>query len=144
MDAGSVNFVNTTFVNTKMGMGFRNDEVYCVAPITSVQEPLASYDFWAVGMNCCSGAAADFQCGDYNNPHAHAGLRWMKDSQRAFFRLAVQQAEATYGIHAQHPLFFSWVQDPVAEQNSYRADGMKFYTLGMFGYFFIQLFFVAV
>lgn len=145
MDAGAVNFVNTTVVNTKLGMGFRNDEVYCVAPITSmIGTPLASYDFWAVGMNCCSGAAADFQCGDYNNPSAHAGLRWMKDSQRAFFRLAVQQAEASYGIHAQHPLFFTWVQDPVGELSAYKSDGWKFYTLGMVGHFFIQLFLVVL
>lgn len=145
MDAGTVNFVNTTYLDLKYSMGFRNDEVYCVVPINSVQAPLANYDFWAVGLNCCSGTAAgDFTCGQYANRYAHSGIRWMEDSQRPFFRLAVQQAEAAYGIKATHPLFFTWVQDPVQEQATYLADGWKFFFMGMFGHFFLQLFLVIL
>jgi hypothetical protein len=144
MDAGSVHFVNTSHLDLKYSMGFRNDEVYCVAPINSVQSPLSNYDFWAVGLNCCSGTAADFTCGHYQDPNAHSGMRWMRDSQRPFFRLAVQQAEAAYGIKSNHPLFFTWIQDPVAEQATYLADGWKSYFLGMFTYFFFQLFLVIV
>merc|ERR1712151_614337 len=122
-------------------MGFHNEETYCVVPINSYQGALASYDFWAVGLNCCSGTSKSFTCGEYKNPRAHAGLRWMRDSQRAFFQLAVQQAEATYGIKANHPLFFTWTEDPAAEQAAWLDVGKKFFFVAAVGYGFLQFFF---
>jgi len=144
MDAGRVYFADGAKLDLKKAMGFKNMDLYCVAPIVKGDEQPETYDFWAVGMNCCSGVSSDFRCGEFNNPHARSGVRLMRDNQRPFYRLAVQQAEASYKIKSAHPLFFYWMQDPVAEMNSYRDEGMKYYLVGIFSHFAFNLFCVVV
>merc|ERR1719375_257447 len=141
MDAGRVRFTDTTILDVKKSMGFRNEIWYCVVPITSnATASLASYDFWAVGTNCCSGPSTEFRCGEYTNPSARSGLRLMRDEQRPFFRLAVRQAEAAFNIKSPHPIFFHWMEDPFLEVNAYRDEGYRFYVLGVFAFFGINLF----
>jgi hypothetical protein len=140
MDAGQIIFAQGTKVDLSLSNGLKNLDTYCVAPITIGDEPLSSYDFWAVGLNCCSAATSDFQCGEFNNPNAKGGLRLMDDGQRSFYRLAVQQAEATHKIKANHPLFLYWMQDPHEEIQAYQDAGLKYYMIGVMGYFACELF----
>jgi len=145
MDAGRITFTPGTHLDLKHSMGFRNMETYCVSPIVSGNTAAAgnssempSFDFWAVGLNCCSGHKPDFHCGEYNNPSAKSGLRLMDDYQRAYFRLAVQQAEAAYNINAGHPIFVYWMQDTVPEINAFQDAATNYFLLGLFAFFAYQ------
>lgn len=144
MDAGRVYFAGGTALDMKKSMSFQDSDLYCVAPIVQGEEQLAGYDFWAVGVNCCSGVSSDFRCGQFNNPAARSGLRLMRADQRAYFQLAVQQAEAAYKIRAPHPLFFEWMQDPTLEMETYMQNGWKYFMLSIFTYFACNLFCVTI
>lgn len=144
MDAGRVYFTHDTGLDPRRAMGFKSSELFCVAPIVTGTGKLASYDFWAVGKNCCSGVSSDFRCGDWSNPNAHSGLRDVMDDERPFYRLAVQQAEAAYGIKATHPIFFHWTQDPIADTAVYRDTGLHYFLIGIFGHFAFNLLCVAI
>uniref|UniRef100_A0A7S4RKJ3 Uncharacterized protein n=1 Tax=Alexandrium monilatum TaxID=311494 RepID=A0A7S4RKJ3_9DINO len=145
-DAGRVFFLPGARVETQMAKGFRSGSTYCVAPVSLGRtRPRATYAFWAVGVDCCPGSGSDieFRCGDVSNPRAYAGMRLMDEGQRPFFRLAVQQAEATYKIRAPHPIFLHWVQDPIAEIHAYQDEGCKNFLLSICSFFVFQLFAVA-
>jgi len=151
MDAGRVGFANNTRLDITRSMGFKSGSTYCVAPIlrwTADTTPTyitpISYDFWAVGVDCCSGNQADFACGSFDDPRANGGLRWMQDNSRSLFRLAVQQAEAVYGFQAVHPLFFEWVADADSIVGDWKAKA--FQALEMYSVFYaaIQAFLVVI
>lgn len=140
MDAGRAYFADGSGLDMKKTIGFKNTDVFCVAPIVVGDTKMSHYDFWAVGKNCCSGVSSDFRCGQFNNPHARSGLRMVWDEDRPFYRLAVQQAEAVYNIQSPHPLFFYWIQDPVAEMAGYVEAGWRYYLLGCATHFALNLF----
>lgn len=151
MDAGMIEFTEGAHIDFDRAMSFRNKETYCVAPIvqknSSDHGPPASYDFWAVGLNCCCGdtvRASNFQCGEYDNLKANGVVRLMHDEHRAFYRLAVQQAVGAFSIKAEHPLFFHWVQDPVAVTESYRWEGHRQFLLWMYLHFMLQIILVVL
>jgi len=150
MDAGRINFKPGTTLDLGRSMGFKNHDIYCVAPIKSKAgagdsaSAMSSVDFWAVGKNCCSGVSADFHCAGFSDPSALGVIRSMHDEDRAFYRLAVQQAEATYKMTANHPLFFEWVHDADEATNHLATKGYTNYMLCIVSYFMLQGFVTAV
>jgi len=141
MDAGRIDFKAGTALDLKRSMGFKNKDVFCVAPIITKgggANASKSVDFWAVGKNCCSGVQADFHCSGFSDPKATGVIRLMQDEDRAFYRLAVQQAEATYKMTATHPLFFEWVHSSEEAVNRYWHKGCLNFFMWIFGYFTFQ------
>jgi hypothetical protein len=148
MDAGRVKFQNGAAIDLRKAYAFQNLETYCVAPITINNEkmgglvPLSSYDFWAVGVNCCGGnstSSVNFKCGAYNNKDAQEGLRLMNDESRSFLRLAVQQAESVHNIVATHPLFFEWTENANDDMNHYMEVAFRNFACAMCSFFAAQL-----
>lgn len=134
MDAGIVYFADGNKIDATRSWHFKQDTVYCVAPIikgaagTAMPET-QSFDFWAVGKDCCSVSSSDFRCGAYNNPLARSGMRMLGEEDRQFYRLAVEQAETLYGVMAAHPIFFEWSQDPLEVVNSWNTKAFTTYII---------------
>lgn len=129
MDAGYIVFANGTFVDVPRSMGFKNVDLYCVAPIAFGNSPLVTYDFWAVGKDCCDGLEATFHCDATKDTTARSGLRLLSDADRAYYRLAVQQAEETYKIKAEYPLFFEWTSDAEDKLDGWKHDARRDYLV---------------
>lgn len=140
MDSGHVYFNEHSYVLRQKFNKFQNGDTYCVAPIVHgnfqaqagstskskngyVLPESGTYDWWAVGTNCCQGSsAANFTCGDVTSPLARSGMRLLSDTQRPFYVLAVQEWSATYGLPVRHPLFFTWVKDPLETESRFEAE----------------------
>lgn len=139
MDAGTVYFADGTAIDSQSGWHYTSDQRrggvhrYCVAPIGG-PGPTGSYDFWAVGMDCCPAGSPDFRCpgGDGDS---RSGLRMMSGKDRPLYKLAVKQACATFGYKADHPLFFNFVTDPMAKVHSWSAEGGRWYMQGVAFFF---------
>jgi len=133
MDAGMFYFAEGNKIDAMRAWHFKQKTLYCVAPIIKGEFPnvpqTQSFDFWAVGKDCCSSSASDFRCGAYNNPLARGGIRNLNDHDRAFYRLAIEQASALYGIQSSHPVMFEWSQDPLQEVNSWNTHGFTKYLV---------------
>jgi len=143
MDAGTVQFASGSKLDITKSMGFKSKDMYCVAPITIGNATLPTYDFWAVGTDCCSGGQANFHCPNWNSPTARGGLRLLSDAARPFYRLAVQQAESAHGIKASHPVFVTWVKDPVVLVEDWRQGAQQAFLFWMFTHLLIQTFLVV-
>jgi len=146
MDAGLFYFAAGNGIDPKKSWHFKNHDVYCVAPLVpkSGVPVTGTYDFWAVGKNCCSTSASDFRCGAFDNVRARNAIRVLDDQARPFYRLAVQQAESVYGILAAHPIFVEWRQDPLDTINTWQDTGYGKFLLWVFGWFVFCTFCVLV
>lgn len=132
MDAGVLKFKDGTFVDVNRTMVFKHGRTYCVAPLATnttyqhvrevgggtntilpndIEAASETRDFWVVGKDCCSRQPLTFTCSNAKNPLATTGLRLLNDDDRMYYRLAVQQAEASYRLKAVHPIFVTLTED---------------------------------
>eukprot|EP00933_Yihiella_yeosuensis_P073338 TRINITY_DN81999_c0_g1_i1.p1 TRINITY_DN81999_c0_g1~~TRINITY_DN81999_c0_g1_i1.p1 ORF type:complete len:321 (-),score=53.67 TRINITY_DN81999_c0_g1_i1:98-1060(-) len=145
MDASRIDFLEGTTVMTDMAMSYTDHETYCVAPIASnvaKEGGLSSYDFWAVGVGCCSPGQSNFHCGAYNKQKAHSGLRMTANDQLPYFQLAVQQAEAAYNLQPGHTIFLYWTEDAADGAGEFFAIALKNWIMANIIYTGINLVFV--
>jgi len=140
MDAGRVSFADGNHLDLGKSWHFTRGTVYCVAPIVGASPPsTGSYDYWAVGTDCCSASSADFRCGDYDKMSARSGLRSLDLVSMPLYRLAVQQAEIVHNLFSAHPIFFTWTTDPLAKMQKMKEDGFNMFLMSCFAYFVVCL-----
>eukprot|EP00931_Biecheleriopsis_adriatica_P070833 TRINITY_DN44649_c0_g1_i1.p1 TRINITY_DN44649_c0_g1~~TRINITY_DN44649_c0_g1_i1.p1 ORF type:complete len:316 (+),score=59.14 TRINITY_DN44649_c0_g1_i1:142-1089(+) len=128
LDVGIAEFVKDNKLDEMRSWHFKHHNTYCVAPIVSESSKnpaTGSYDFWAVGKDCCSLTTSDFRCGVWMKPHNNKVIRATSDEDLPFYRLAVQQAETLYGVVSANPVFFKWSTDPKEEVESWEHQGFK-------------------
>lgn len=130
MDAGRLSFKAGSYIDTSKAMGFKKVDTYCVAPVTSGKLPLLTYDFWAVGVNCCSGEPGDFHCGEVKGHlELGSGARVLSNAELPWLTLATQQAEAFHHLRVGHAIFFTNVADPLGTESTEMDAGVKFFCL---------------
>lgn len=150
MDAGEIYFKEDSYVAVDQATAYQSNGIFCVAPIvrrastnqgsTSQASARGNFavptsgtvDFWAVGLNCCDPSGENFSCGASNNLRARAGLRLLRHDVRPFFLLAVQEWSAWLNVDVLHPLFFSWVEDPVLEIESSHENAVSSCKVAVF------------
>eukprot|EP00930_Biecheleria_cincta_P068836 TRINITY_DN56662_c0_g1_i1.p1 TRINITY_DN56662_c0_g1~~TRINITY_DN56662_c0_g1_i1.p1 ORF type:complete len:445 (-),score=67.75 TRINITY_DN56662_c0_g1_i1:33-1367(-) len=122
-DAASLSFHNdsTTSVDASRAAGFKDTDLFCVAPIMSPETAGAEFgrvNFWAVGINCCTKYGV-FTCDNSREPGGAYGIVQLQGGypcpscNNDKFRKAVSKAEAMYGlVSAPDALFVRWVESP--------------------------------
>jgi hypothetical protein len=146
MDAGIISFGPGNHLDALRSWHFMKKSLYCVAPIITNQSmPRGlTYDFWAVGKDCCSMSSSDFRCGSWGSVTANGGWRVMKEEDLTYYNLAVQQAESLYSIHARKPIFLNWSQNPAGDVQSWQSQAFQNFLInvgfaGVFSVFFMAM-----
>jgi len=147
-DAGILHFSAGNHVDSSISWHFKSGSLYCVAPIVSnaSQVPFSqTYDFWAVGKDCCSTAAADFRCGSWGHMGSTmGGIRVVDEDDTIMYRLAVQQTASLYNILAPKPIFVEWSVHPELEALESKRKGFRIFINYCIFAFICSIFSVAV
>jgi hypothetical protein len=136
LDAGFMGFVDGTELDLKIVGMYVHEDTFCVAPIVNTKlnsgvPKTGSYDFWAVGKNCCNNPPGVFMCGAAANKEAGQGLRETNMKDKANYQLAIQQANAKYDINTQYPMMVHWVQDPLKLTDEVYTEGVKWWYVAL-------------
>mmetsp|Transcript_112498 Transcript_112498/g.177047 ORF Transcript_112498/g.177047 Transcript_112498/m.177047 type:complete len:336 (+) Transcript_112498:75-1082(+) len=147
LDAGHITFEAGSFIDISKAVGFKDVSTYCAAPISppisKVPGQLLTYDFWASGVNCCSGEPGDFHCGEENGKLVLGGaVRVLDSSLIAKLTLATEQAASFFKFRVGHPIFLHTTADPLSGESGALERGLKFYCLWSLIFFGVNLLFV--
>jgi hypothetical protein len=147
LDAGAIEFTTGSYVDISQSLGYKDGNVYCVAPIKLGKGKEANLDFWAAGTNCCGGAyeggagfPGSFNCfEDRQDAWMRGGLRITDNSALAMYKVAVMQATEEFQRSSRNPIFIQWIKDPVQRIQSYWRSGVKWFWCGIFVFALFQL-----
>jgi len=134
-DGGILTFSFDTYIDPVKGVGFRNGDLFCVAPIVS-QNADRNVGYWAVGKNCCRPRGL-FKCGDAWNENAKSAMMMyetgsLEVGDMTFYKKAVEEAAAAYEFTVpEEPTFVRWVADPEAELEALHAGAVRFLWYGL-------------
>jgi len=136
MDAAVLHFnrYEGDAVDNTRSAGYKDDRLYCVAPILSPDtagsaKPLVNY--WAVGIDCCQ-QTGSFTCEDSRDYRAEQAVVMLKkgfpcpgcDHER--FEKAVIKAEAVHGlVSAPGALYVLWVKTPTKVSSRLLLRGLE-------------------
>lgn len=147
-DAGKIDFSQSSRIDTTKAVGYKQGDVYCVAPVMDEMQT-SRVEYWAAGVNCCS-QRSTFDCNDAGDVNARSGVvildtnSWFGwfPSDRDKYEKAVKQAEAAFDIvSAPNPLFIKWVTDPKAVQDDFYKNGISVLLAGTFVYLLLSILF---
>merc|ERR1719329_1319266 len=111
-DVGLVSFQEGTSIDRAAGGCFLNAGQ--VRSQLGDMPRTGTYDFFAVGVDCCTCPNQDFRCGDaWASTTARGGLRMTDDNLLPFYTLAADDWAAEYEKASRPPIFFEWVREPL-------------------------------
>ena len=104
-DAGAVDFASAGIDSEHAGCFMNAGHTYCIAPIVTNGTMLhniagapryGSYDYFAVGVDCCSCPDINFRCGAWQHPWSEGGIRSTDLAARPFYRQVKYQKWTRY------------------------------------------------
>lgn len=139
MDGGLVHFKKGAFVDREHHGYFKNQKVYCVAPIKTKSMTSGVNDFWIANLDCCG--ENKFECGVKSVGDDAWGVRRLQgmDADRPFFKLAVEQTANKYNMTARNPLFFTWTDTPQDFVSGKEKAAMNRFLTGLCIWFGIDI-----
>lgn len=106
-DAAYMDFAGNVTIDSSKGVSYQSLDsglaTICVAPVASLSS-VGRHDFWAIGVDCCSGTGDQFKfdCYDAGSPGVKTG--WVlppKFNDKLFYTLGIYVTKADY----RHDLF---------------------------------------
>mmetsp|Transcript_64106 Transcript_64106/g.134776 ORF Transcript_64106/g.134776 Transcript_64106/m.134776 type:complete len:521 (+) Transcript_64106:240-1802(+) len=129
---------NETRVDSARGVGYKDTDYYCVAPILSPEiagAHLIKVNYWAVGINCCQ-ASGHFTCDGARQWNAGYGVVMLGDGYPCptcnveRFRRAVAKAEGLHGlVSAKGAKFVRFVVNPQSIETAALLQCLGFLVL---------------